>query len=859
MSLRLVDKLVREENYAKALRVLIRVREQYPENPYLPAYEERLRALVDAGKSRSEPPPSRLTVHDRLEALAKSPVQYDLPPVESQLNAVASPPPPPSSSPRPTNGTSNAKQEEQKRIALLSKIASLIGQANAYLARDEYDEALEETARAKLLDPDNKEIHELEKEIRRAKEEAHKREQERLRLAQEQEEAEQVRRLEEERERVRLEEEETRSRREEARRFAQQQKMNLCLRRSREFMESGLLAEAQSELAFALVIEPGNREATEIEKEIARKHEEIRQAEIERKRKEEEERRQEQERLQATIRRAIVEAEKASTEADFAQALTIITRAYVLDPANKDLMMAESGILAARDEWAQKQQEERLAREEEARRKREEELRRKEEEERERLLAERLAEAEAKRKEDEAQIAKHLSKAESLTEEGNYDQALAEVALAFVINPFSEQVKEVERQVLLAQGAARASRVEEPKSVADPVADTLPEISPEPPADSAPDRGEKQASPPAPEAPTPEDDVSKMLVSHLEKAHVYSSRGDYAQAFDQIAKAYALSPLDRRIAECESSIQALFVEHQEAEQFPQESDEENHIDSSRSASGTAAPDSAASRTQRRAGGPDVRAAGKPSGRKKRSRKPNRFAAALLTSIAIVLLSSIYITNSGNKGQPPEEGSSQQTGAVETETQGEPELASLTRDVTPEDELPPLREGVNRDVELATLTPSAPVDWRSNAPQPDQNPEMQAESQRKLQTSEPGLTFDDNQPSAGEAEGIATSGPGKPEVPINLDPLATVRPPEIVRLVKPSLADIALKSEIEEEVSVMVEIGADGQPLQAKILQSSNALYNHAVIDAVMKSEYSPGQSHAGPITMWMTIPFHFKP
>ncbi|MGB5874891.1 MAG: hypothetical protein WBH56_14320, partial [Bacteroidota bacterium] len=62
MSLRLVDKLVREENYAKALRILIRVREQYPENPYLPAYEDRLRALVAAGKSRSEPPPSRRTV-----------------------------------------------------------------------------------------------------------------------------------------------------------------------------------------------------------------------------------------------------------------------------------------------------------------------------------------------------------------------------------------------------------------------------------------------------------------------------------------------------------------------------------------------------------------------------------------------------------------------------------------------------------------------------------------------------------------------------------------------------------------------------------------------------------------------------
>ncbi|MCK5571541.1 MAG: hypothetical protein KAJ12_02220 [Bacteroidetes bacterium] len=250
MSLRLVDKLVREENYAKALRVLVRVREQYPDNPYLPAYEERLRVLVDAGKSRSEPPLATLTVDDRLEALAQSPVQYDLPPVERQLNAVATPRPPSEPTVRSSNGNGQRKIDEQKRVGILSKIASLIGQANAYFARNEYDRALEEISRANLLDPDNKDIHDLERKIRKAKEEAHERELEQLRIAQKQEEAERTERLREERERMQREQEETRSRQEEARRIAQEQKLGLCLRRSREFLESGLLAEAQTELAL---------------------------------------------------------------------------------------------------------------------------------------------------------------------------------------------------------------------------------------------------------------------------------------------------------------------------------------------------------------------------------------------------------------------------------------------------------------------------------------------------------------------------------------------------------------------------------------------------------------------------------
>ena len=47
MSLRKVDKLVREEKYEQALKVLLEVRASQPNNPYLPAYEERLRSAIE--------------------------------------------------------------------------------------------------------------------------------------------------------------------------------------------------------------------------------------------------------------------------------------------------------------------------------------------------------------------------------------------------------------------------------------------------------------------------------------------------------------------------------------------------------------------------------------------------------------------------------------------------------------------------------------------------------------------------------------------------------------------------------------------------------------------------------------------
>lgn len=87
---------------------------------------------------------------------------------------------------------------------------------------------------------------------------------------------------------------------------------------------------------------------------------------------------------------------------------------------------------------------------------------------------------------------------------------------------------------------------------------------------------------------------------------------------------------------------------------------------------------------------------------------------------------------------------------------------------------------------------------------------------------------------------------------------TERKAEIIRLVNPQFPESAQRAGIQGEVLVRVQIGPEGKPVQAKIVRSTSAVFNDAVIDAVMRSEYSPGVMSSGPVTSWITLPFTFK-
>jgi protein TonB len=89
-------------------------------------------------------------------------------------------------------------------------------------------------------------------------------------------------------------------------------------------------------------------------------------------------------------------------------------------------------------------------------------------------------------------------------------------------------------------------------------------------------------------------------------------------------------------------------------------------------------------------------------------------------------------------------------------------------------------------------------------------------------------------------------------------VAVEKDPQIIRLEKPRFPDFAYARQLEGQVTLQVQIDADGRPIQTKIISSTNSLIEPAIVDAVMKSEFSPARMSTGPVTSWLTIPYRFK-
>jgi TonB family protein len=110
-----------------------------------------------------------------------------------------------------------------------------------------------------------------------------------------------------------------------------------------------------------------------------------------------------------------------------------------------------------------------------------------------------------------------------------------------------------------------------------------------------------------------------------------------------------------------------------------------------------------------------------------------------------------------------------------------------------------------------------------------------------------------------------SAPPKPEPPVVEPPLTSTpafipveRDPQIVKLEKPEFPGFVWNMGIEGRVVVRVLIDPNGKPLDSQILKSTNTVFEQPVIDAVMKSQFTPAQMGQGPVAAWLTIPFKFS-
>lgn len=528
MSLRQADKLVKEGNYEAALEAIALARQLDPANPYAIAYEERVRTLLHAQQQNSGAQPNAPDSHaehvitPHLEEISRLALQRE------QTSAAASSMHQQDASSRKREEEERLKQGELRRAAIHSKITTFLTRAQQYLARNEFTRALDELSRALLLDPQNTEAKALEQQARTLHEESNKRkEQEKLQRAKDEERKRQEQ-LQAELERMQQEQETRKRNEEESRRLAQKEKVEQYLSRSRELLEAGRLQEAQNELAFVVVIDPLNGDVATLGEQIRARQEELRQAELELRRKKEEEERKRLEAVKASVQKHIGDANELAAKGEFSEALRVITRAFVLDPISDELQECENRLIAMQEEEIRRAEEQRIAEEEANRRKEEDELKRREQVQREQMLHRSKAEGEAQQRVVLQKIEVHLAKAREHLARHQFEGALAEVALGFLIDPFHEQVKQMEQQVLAARSKATENDA----------------------GSSSPAEAQSEAS------------SEDAIAAHVAEANRLREQHEYAQALEELAKAFILDPLNELVQQCENTIQKEFAEFQ---------------------------------------------------------------------------------------------------------------------------------------------------------------------------------------------------------------------------------------------------------------------------------------------------------
>jgi TonB family protein len=153
----------------------------------------------------------------------------------------------------------------------------------------------------------------------------------------------------------------------------------------------------------------------------------------------------------------------------------------------------------------------------------------------------------------------------------------------------------------------------------------------------------------------------------------------------------------------------------------------------------------------------------------------------------------------------------------------------------------------------------PVHAAPVRPTPGQRREQPARTSTREAQRSPQRTTQDRARTDQSAERAAeTASPSEPSAGEDVTFVPIEVEPKIVRLETPRLQEIVFTEGLEGQVVIQVRIDETGEPVETRILRSTNERLNAPVIDAVMRSTFAPGRMNSGPVTSWLTIPFTLR-
>lgn len=472
--LKQADKLVKEENLAAALELIMKAQSCDPRNLYAMAYEERVKALlreqVEEGKSQSatqQIPTSQVAAKTAPEKQAP-PLQYlsNLAVIEAQRSVPVAPeekaitnenlkiPEVAEKQTRQETCAAAVSQSLSARSPVDEKIEVFRVRASSFFEKKEYNRALDEITRAYLLDPENEKIRSLEEKVREAIEI------QRHLLTTAQEEKSRMLRKKEEEERLKRAEH----------RAAVEQKIASFLSQAAAYSEKKEFNRALDEIARAYLFDPANEKIHSMEEAVRKTIEEERNAlatahhnnELKHTQKEEEEQRNQEEQQRVALERKITDflarASAYVEKQEYNRALDELTRAYLFDPANEKVRKLEEKIRRAQEEDRRvcEDEQRKLAAEKHGH----EEIIEMRMRQTRQPAPEAMNERHNGKREHDSEVRRYLRHVNQLFTSNRLEEALSELAFVIILDPLNEEVLKLEQRIIEKQGQRQQQQLE---------------------------------------------------------------------------------------------------------------------------------------------------------------------------------------------------------------------------------------------------------------------------------------------------------------------------------------------------------------------------------------------------------------